>query len=218
MRRGERVRGCSGLGPVRAASAPGLVGARLGAHPGAFIGILVLALGLVGCAGSRAVFEPEGANRLHHRRLGYSIDRPAVLDLPGWRVLDLDESDFAARHDDGSALALASTCRATKATPRQLAFHLRHASGATPVGVGEDVEQAGLPGHAQALERVEGGAWTRMQTVTLRGARCTYDFLLVAPDAERLAGLRPGFEAWWQSFTPAVAELASADAAGEGAP
>jgi hypothetical protein len=178
---------------------------------------VVLVLSLValvcgGCAGSRAVFEPEGPNRLHHRRLDYSIDRPAVEGLPGWRRVELDESDLAVRHGDGSALALASSCRATKATPRQLAFHLRHASGATLVGVGVDVEQAGLPGHAQALERVEGPAWTRMDTVTLRGARCTYDFLLVAPDAERLAELEPAFESWWRSFRPAAAELVEADA------
>jgi hypothetical protein len=209
MRGPERASGRSRLGPVGAAGAFGVVRA--------LVGVFVVALGLAGCAGSRSAFEPEGASRLHHRRLGYAIDRPAVLDEPGWRVVELDESDFVARHGDGSALALASTCRATKATPRQLAFHLRHASGATPVGVGEDVEQAGLPGYAQALERVEGGAWTRMQTVTLRGARCTYDFILVAPDAERLAGLRPGFEAWWHGFTPAAAELAPAAAGGEGA-
>jgi len=131
-----------------------------------------------------------------------------VLASPGWRQVDIEESDFAVRDLDGSSFALASSCRATKATPRQLAEQLRRASRAKPVGQGETLEHAGLAGFAQELERVEGGAWVRIRTVTLRGARCTYDWILLAPDAQRLATLRPVFDAWWQSFVPGPDESA----------
>ena len=83
---------------------------------------------------------------------------------------------------------------------------MMRASRAKPVGPGEELEQAGLPGFAQDLERVEGSAWIRIRTLTLRGARCTYDWILLAPDAERLTALRPAFDAWWQSFVPASVE------------
>ena len=178
---------------------------RSGLLGGLWVGLLLLAL-LAGCA---AMFErttPDGQGRFRHRVLDYSIDRPSVLALPGWTTVQFEESDFAVRQTDGSSFALASNCRATKASPRQLAFQMMRASRAKPVGPGEELEQAGLPGFAQDLERVEGSAWIRIRTLTLRGARCTYDWILLAPDAERLAALRPAFDAWWQSFVPAPVE------------
>ncbi len=172
-----------------------------------YISILVLAL-LPGCAAKLESTAADGHGRFRHRTLHYTIDRPGVLEQPGWKTVRFEESDFAARHTDGSAFALASSCRATKASPRQLAFQLMRASRAKPVGPGEELEHAGLAGFAQDLERVEGAAWIRIRTLTLRGARCTYDWILLAPDAERIASLRPAFDAWWQSFVPAPVERA----------
>lgn len=178
--------------------------ARVGAW---WIGCLLWTL-LPGCAAKLESAAGDAQGRFRHRDLGYTIDRPAVLTLPGWKRVELEESDFAVRNPDGSSLALASSCRATKASPRQLAEQMMRASRAKPVAPGAEIEHAGLPGFAQELERVEGNAWIRIRTVTLRGARCTYDWILLAPDAERLAALRPGFDAWWQSFVPAPAERA----------
>ncbi len=178
---------------------------RSGLLGGLRLGLLLLAL-LPGCAAKLERTTVDGQGRFRHRVLDYSIDRPTVLALPGWKIVQFEESDFAVRHTDGSSFALASNCRATKASPRQLASQMMRASRAKPVGPGEELEQAGLPGFAQDLERVEGGAWIRIRTLTLRGARCTYDWILLAPDAERLAALRPAFDAWWQSFVPAPVE------------
>ena len=123
----------------------------------------------------------------------------------------IDASDYAVRNSDGSTFALTSSCRATRATPQQLAFHLMHSNDAKRIGPGEALEHQGLAGFGQTLEHVEGGSWVRIRTVTLRGAHCTYDWLLLAPDPERLEALRPAFDAWWQSFVPAARERARED-------
>ncbi len=192
------MRGPEGAAPSGAQPRSELLG-------GLGVCLFLLAL-LPGCAAKLESTTRDGQGRFHHRVLDYSIDRPSVLALPGWKTVEFQESDFAVRHTDGSSFALASNCRATKASPRQLASQMMRASRAKPVGPGEEFEQAGLPGFAQDLERVEGGAWIRIRTLTLRGARCTYDWILLAPDAERLAALRPAFDAWWQSFVPAPVE------------
>jgi len=124
------------------------------------------------------------------------------FDDRGWKTYG------ASLSPDGSAFALVSTCRRTRASPRQLAFGLMRSSGGRRIGEGEALEHAGLPGFLQTLERAEDGHWIRLRTVTLVGARCAYDFFLVAPDADRLAALAPAFEVWWQGFVPADAERA----------
>lgn len=163
---------------------------------------------LAGCAGRLATTRSGDRERFEHRTLHYTIDRPSLLDEPGWRRVRIDESDFALRHADGSAFALASSCRPTRASAAQLAFHLLHANQAKRIGAGESLEHRGLPGFAQTLERVEGDRWIRIRTVTLRGAQCSYDWFLIAPDEVRLEALRPAFEAWWQSFEPPARERA----------
>ncbi len=171
------------------------------------LGLLVLAGFLaVGCAQRLRPTEVAGRLRLEHRTLHYTIDRPALLGEPGWKRVRIEESDFAMRHPDGSALALASSCRPTRATAAQLAFHVLHATGSKRIGSGEPLEHRGLAGFAQDLEHVEGERWLRLRTVTLRGAECSYDWFLLAADAARFDALRPAFDAWWQSFEPAARE------------
>lgn len=179
--------------------------------PGSDLVLPVLVLGvalLAGCASRLAPTSADGRDRFEHRTLHYTIDRPSILDEPGWKRVRIDESDFAVRHRDGSAFALASSCRPTRATAAQLAFHVLHATRSKRIGAGEEIEHQGLPGFVQTLERVEGGVWIRIRTVTLRGAECSYDWFLLAHDEARLAALRPAFDAWWQSFEPAARELA----------
>lgn len=169
--------------------------------------LLVLALLVpIGCASRLETTKADGQTRFVHRTLGYAIDPPGVLAAPGWKRVRIDETDLALRHRDGSTFALVSSCRPTRATPAQLAFHVRHASGGKRIGEGTDFEHRGLPGHAQTLERVDGAVWLRIRTVTLRGAECSYDWFLLAPDPARFDALRPAFDAWWQSFEPAARE------------
>ena len=198
---------------------PGAVPFRRG------LALVLVASGLAGCAQRLRPIEAAGRPRFEHRTLHYTIDRPALLGEAGWKRVRIEESDFAVRHPDGSALALASSCRPTRATAEQLAFHVRHATGSKRIGAGEAFAHRGLSGFAQDLERVEGGRWLRLRTVTLRGAECSYDWFLIAPDAARLAALRPAFDAWWQSFEPAAreqgetpADAASSPGTGETAP
>ena len=172
-------------------------------------GPFLLALGLLvvtGCASRLESTNADGRARLVHPTLGYAIDPPAVLAAPGWKRIRIAETDLALRHRDGSISALASSCRPTRATPAQLAFHVRHAIGGERIGEGTDFEHRGLAGHAQTLERVEDEDWIRIRTVTLRGAECSYDWFLLAPDPARFDALRPAFDAWWQSFEPAARE------------
>lgn len=178
-------------------------------------GPLLLALGLLvltGCASRLETTKTDGRTRFVQRTLGYAIDPPAVLAAPGWKRVRIAETDLALRHRDGSTFALASSCRPTRATPAQLAFHVRHAIQGKRIGEGTDFQHRGLAGHAQTLEDVEGEAWIRIRTVTLRGAVCSYDWFLLAPDPGRFDALRPAFDAWWQSFEPADRERPPASA------
>lgn len=169
----------------------------------------ILAVPTIGCAAGRLVGLGSGEEaRFRHRELGYEIALPGVLGQAGWRTDSLDEADLLVRDRAGSLWALASTCRGSAARLPSLAGELARATGGEPVGPVERVEQAGLRGVSQRLVREEGGARLRIKTVTLRGARCTYDWILIAPDAERFAEQEAGFDLWWASFEPGPTERA----------
>lgn len=155
-----------------------------------------------GCAGKLLSSGSGSAARFRHRELGYEIAYPSVISQFGWRTERLDESDLLVRHRDGSAWALASTCRATTAPVRLLAAELARATGGRPKVDGGSIEHAGLEGWSQYLQRGAGSQLLQIKTVTLRGPRCTYDWILIAPSPERLASLEPLFDTWWQSFEP----------------
>lgn len=178
--------------------------------------LLLLGVTLASCAGKFLSSGSGSEARYRHRELGYEIAYPSVLSQPGWQAASLDESDLLVRHPDGSAWALASNCRATKAPVRVLAAELARATGGTARVEGGPIEHAGLAGWSQRLERIEKGRRLELKTVTLRSDRCTYDWILIAPDATRLAALEPPFDRWWQSFEPGPADRETARAA-EGA-
>jgi len=75
---------------------------------------------------------------------------------------------------------------------------------------GRPVQLAGLEGWAQRLETRADGTSLMIETVTLRGARCIYDWVLLAPTRQRLEQLAPRFEAWWRSFRPGPGERVQA--------
>jgi hypothetical protein len=161
----------------------------------------------LGCSGKFLSSGEGEATRFRHRALGYEIAYPAVLAEPGWVIAKLDQSDLLVRHDDGAAWTIASNCRATSARVETLAAELGRATEGNELGPGEAISHAGLAGWTQNFERNEGGRRIRIKTVTLRGARCTYDWILLAPSLERFEELEPRFDQWWQSFEPGPQEL-----------
>ena len=172
--------------------------------------MLLTIAAVVGCGGKLVALDGEsGQARYRHRELGYEIDLPSVLGEPGWSRESLEGSDLVFVHRDGSAWTLASTCRRTATPVSLLAAELARAVQAGDGGRAEGgpVQQAGLEGWAQRLETRADGVSLRIETVTLRGARCVYDWVLLAPTRRRLEALEPGFEAWWRSFRPGPGEL-----------
>lgn len=175
--------------------------------------LLAVAAALVGCSGKLVALDGEsGRARYRHRELGYEIDFPSVLGEPGWSRGSLEGGDLVFEHRDGSAWTLASHCRRT-ATPAsllaaELARAARDGNGVRPEG--GPVQWAGLEGWAQRLETSADGTSLAIKTVTLRGARCVYDWILLAPTRRRLEELEPRFDAWWRSFQPGPDELVRA--------
>ena len=155
-----------------------------------------------GCAGALLSAGSGPDARFQHRELGYEVAYPSVLSEPGWSIERLDDADLLVRHGEGSLWALASNCRETAASIDLLALELARAVGGRSLGPGQSIEQAGLPGISQRLERVEDDRPLQIKTVTLRGVRCTYDWILIAPTSERMAELEPRFDAWLESFEP----------------
>ena len=162
-----------------------------------------------GCAGALLSAGSGPDARFRHRELGYEVAYPSVLSEPGWRIERLDDADLLVRDREGSLWALASSCRETAAGLELLAGELARAVGGRTLGPGDELEQAGLPGISQRLERQEDGQRLQIKTVTLRGARCTYDWILIAPNSGRMAELEPRFDAWLASFVPGPQERSS---------
>jgi len=159
-----------------------------------------------GCAGALLTVGSGPDARFRHRELGYEVAYPSVLSEPGWSIEKLDDADLLVRHREGSLWALASNCRETAAGLELLAGELARAVGGRKLGPVQPLEQAGLPGIGQRLEREEDDRRLQIKTVTLRGSRCTYDWVLIAPTPERMELLEPRFDAWLESFEPGPEE------------
>jgi len=167
---------------------------------------------LAGCS-TKLLASGQGEEaRFQHRELGYTIAYPSVLNRPDWETRRIDESDLLVRHPDSSAWALSSQCRATLARPRLLAGELARATGGSLVEPGHAIRHANLDGWSQRLVRREGERVLEIKTVTLRGTRCTYDWILLAPSPARFAELEPAFDRWWQSFEPGPTDRPGEDA------
>lgn len=164
--------------------------------------VIPLVLVVSACSG---VFLRSGSGaetRYRHRELGYEIAYPSVVSEPGWQMERLDQADLAFRHPEGSIWALASNCRTTRAAIGLLASELARATGGTALGTATALEYRGLEGLVQRLERVEGSRRLQIKTLTLRGKRCTYDWILIAPSEARFGALEKPFDDWWMSFEP----------------
>jgi hypothetical protein len=87
-----------------------------------------------------------------------------------------------------------------------LASELVRAAEGRRVGEAQPIRAGGLDGVSQRLEGGSAAPRLQIKTVTLRGALCTYDWVLIAPTAGRYAELEDGFDVWWQSFEPGPTE------------
>ena len=164
----------------------------------------------------RVGVPPQGVSAPRTWRINPGVRIPVeASEIHGIHDDDLVEApSFAAIADElaelftGADLAGFSVGRFDV---RFLAAELARATGGRTKVEGVAIEHAGLPGISQHLVRVEADRLLQLKTVTLRGAHCTYDWILIAPSEARLKELEPLFDAWWQSFEPGPGERETGD-------
>jgi hypothetical protein len=133
-----------------------------------------------------------------HSSKGYAVS------LPGrdWQVASATEADLELRRTAPTAGMLAdATCEgrlAGQPAPllvRHLTFGVKRRTDVRT----EDVVVKGLPGARTTLRGTLDGRDVGVDAVTLKGDRCVYDFLYVAPVDQFEAG-RPEFQAFVESL------------------
>jgi hypothetical protein len=159
-------------------------------------GAVLAAVLLAGCSASRI------ENGVFYSRQGYQLSLPGH----GWAVLSggAAELELQRKNPDGGMLADATCDGRTVGRPldvltRHLTFGLGHRetveSVRNEVG-GRQVERTVVRGTAD-------GADVAVEAVVLKGERCVYDFVYVAP-ADAFEAGRGDFEAFVGSFTGAT--------------
>jgi hypothetical protein len=147
---------------------------------------------LLGCAaaGEGRVFLAPGK--------GYRVAIPT-----GWERIP-SEADLALRQPGlGAGLMAHATCEGAipRRSPGVLARHLRFGLQEVRDLSERPVEVAGQPGLASRFVARLDGQPVAVRAVTLRGDRCAWDLVLVAPP-EGLERAEPDFEGFVQSFVP----------------
>lgn len=177
------------------------------------VGIICLAGGLAGCAGS-------GGNslRLEHSDLGYSIPNPGHVESTEqavWQFVDVKNADFAYRGPGDSMMAISSRCAESQTDPavlgRQLLIGLPDRTRLSS----ERFDFAGGHAYSQIVKSGKDADSVRTKTVTLVRAGCVIDWVLAA--AEYSAQVEAAFDLWWRGFDPG-AMPAPAASAGEAGP
>jgi hypothetical protein len=151
---------------------------RARAGRAALLTTVALALVAAGCAGRRL---DNGVYRSEH---GYRV----VVPGPRWAVVEDSPADLELRREDGrAAMLVAATCRraATRLHPANLERHLL-------LGLREretlSEEETSLASRRGVHTVVEGRMRdhperVRIESYTVKDARCVYDLLFVAPVA-----------------------------------
>jgi hypothetical protein len=150
-----------------------------------------LLAGLAGCGGVRL---EDGRYMVSEK--GYRVDAPA-----GWTRIE-SEADLAFRRADLSGGLLAHATCEGKAPVRPLpvlARHLRFGLRDVQELVESPVTLGGLPGTAQRFRATLDGVPVAVRAVTLRGTRCVYDLVGVAPP-DGIAALAPECERFSAGF------------------
>ena len=157
--------------------------------------MLIAAL-LAGCSATHV------ENGVFHSAKGYRVSLPAT----GWSVKPgrAAELELERREPAGGMLADA-TCDPTVSS-RPLSVLTRHLTFGLKDRVVEDGGELSLDGHPARRAIVHGtmdGAPVGVEAVVIKGERCVYDFLYVAPAASFEAG-RGDFRVFVESFSGAA--------------
>lgn len=166
---------------------------RAGARRAALVAAAV-GVALTGCAGRHL---RDGVYRSEH---GFRVTVPG----PGWAVVDESRAELELRRADGGAgMLVHATCRPDAVRrshgllARQVLLGLRERATLEA----EEADVAGRRALHQVVEgRPRGGdGRMRVESYVLKGARCVYDLLYVAPP-DAFDGARDDFRRFVHSF------------------
>lgn len=156
--------------------------------------VLVLAVALSGCASTGRI-----ENGVFYSPKGYQVRLPGE----GWRVETGGQADLELKRQapPGGMMADA-TCDGREAgrTPELLARHLTFGLGRRDTLESIRSEVGGKPAVRTVVRGTVDGAEVEVEAVVLKGERCVYDFVYVAP-AEAFEAGRGDFQALVGSFT-----------------
>jgi hypothetical protein len=158
-------------------------------------GVLIAVL-LAGCSASHV------ENGVFYSAKGYRVSLPAH----GWSVKPGGSAELELERRDPSGGMLADATCDGKTASRPLSVLTRHLTFGLKDRVVEDGGSLTLGGRPAQRAVVRGsvdGAPVGVEAVVVKGERCVYDFLYVAPEASFDTG-RGDFRAFVESFSGAV--------------
>lgn len=153
---------------------------------------LLVAVLLAGCSASRI------ENGVFYSPKGYQVSLPRQ----GWRVQPGGAAELELRRQDPAGGMLADATCDDKTAARPLTVLSRHLTFGLTERVLEDggtLTLAGRPAQRAVVRGSIDGAQVGVEAVVIKGERCVYDFLYVAPAAAFEAG-RGDFRAFVESF------------------
>jgi hypothetical protein len=154
---------------------------------------LALALALSACATTGRI-----ENGVFHSSKGYQVSLPRE----GWRVETGGRADLELKRQSPAGGMMAdATCegREVERTPELLARHLTFGLGRRETLESVESEVGGKKAVRTVLRGTVDGAVVEVEAVVLKGERCVYDFVYVAP-AEAFEAGRGDFRALVESF------------------
>ena len=158
--------------------------------------LLATALFATGCSASHI------ENGVFYSPKGYQVSLPRQ----GWRVQSGGAAELELQRQDPAGGMLADATCDEKTAGRPLTVLSRHLTFGLTERVVESVGENGgtftLGGYPAQRAVVRGridGAQVGVEAVVIKGARCVYDFLYVAPAAAFETG-RGDFRAFFESF------------------
>ena len=156
-------------------------------------GALLAAVLLAGCSASRI------ENGVFYSARGYQVSLPRQ----GWSVKPGGAAELELQRQDPAGGMLADATCDAKATGRPLTVLARHLTFGLKDRVLEDggtLTVAGRPAQRAVVRGSLGGTPVGVEAVVVKGDRCIYDLLYVAPVAAFETG-RGDFRAFVESFS-----------------
>lgn len=170
--------------------------------------LLVLSLWLAGgglaCASWFSDFSRAADGKLVHRERGYRVGVPGPYADADWTRVSVDGTSLSFRHRSAApgggaaTLSMMVGCRRRALSPQLEARNLRVGLGPTRTIYAAPTAYLGYPGWIQGFEANSEDRRVHVESATLVIGRCTYDWLLVAPEAS--PALLDVFQDWWTSF------------------